>query len=381
MDFNLTNDQIRRREQAAEFARTELNTDVITRDHAGEFSRDLWKKCADFGFLGLCVPNQYGGSALSLLDTILTLEGLGYGSRDHGIAYGVNAQIWSVVECLVRFGTEQQKQRYLPGICGGELIGCYAMTEPDSGSDCFSLHASADKSKDGYVLNGTKQLVTFAPIADFALIFAKTDLTAGRWGVSTFIVDREIDGYLAAPVQHKMGLRTIPIGEIVLQDCSIPEQQRLGPEGSGASVFNTSQETERSCILASQLGAMQYQLEQTIEFARKRKQFGKSIGKFQSVSNRIVDMKLRLETSRLLLYKTAWLREQGDPNMLEAALTNLYLAECYVQSSLDAIRVRGGRGYLTENEIERDMRDSIAAPLYGGTSDIQRDIVARLLGL
>jgi hypothetical protein len=179
----------------------------------------------------------------------------------------------------------------------------------------------------------------------------------------------------------KMGLRTAPIGTITLKDCFIPEQNRVGNLGAGASMFNAILEYERACILASQIGAMEYQLERAIQYAQERKQFGKPIGKFQSVSNRITDMKMRLEIARLLLYKAAWHKQENKPSMLEAALANIYLGDAFVASSIDSVLVFGGRGYLTEYEIERDLRDAVGGPVYGGTSDIQRNIIARLLGL
>ena len=178
-----------------------------------------------------------------------------------------------------------------------------------------------------------------------------------------------------------MGLRTVPIGELEFKDCFIPEQNLLGPEGSGVGQSMSCLEWERCCILASQLGAMERQLEECLNYARKRKQFGKRIGKFQSVSNRIVEMRLRLETSRLLLYKVAWMKQNGQNAMLEAAMLKLHLSECFLESSLDDIRINGARGYLSEYEIERDLRDSIGGVIYAGTSDIQRNIVAGILGL
>jgi len=178
-----------------------------------------------------------------------------------------------------------------------------------------------------------------------------------------------------------MGLRTSPMGELILQDCFIPEENRLGPEGAGARIFNNSMEWERSCILAGNLGVMERQLETSIEYARERQQFGQPIGKFQSVANRIVDMKVRLETARLILYKVAWLKKMGKPAVMEAAMAKLYLSECFVQSGLDAIRTLGGYGYMTEFEVERNLRDAIGGTIYSGTSDIQRNIIARLLGL
>jgi alkylation response protein AidB-like acyl-CoA dehydrogenase len=178
-----------------------------------------------------------------------------------------------------------------------------------------------------------------------------------------------------------MGLRTSPMGELVLQDCFIPEENRLGAEGAGSRIFNHSMEWERSCILASHLGAMERQLEKSIQYARDRVQYNQPIGKFQSVANRIVDMKVRLETARLLLYKVAWLKKMGKSAVMEAAMAKLYLSECFVQSGLDAVRTLGGYGYMTEFEVERDLRDAIGGTIYSGTSDIQRNIIARLLGL
>jgi alkylation response protein AidB-like acyl-CoA dehydrogenase len=243
------------------------------------------------------------------------------------------------------------------------------------------LRTAATKKDGGYVLNGTKTLITLAPLADFAIVFATTDPELGKWGVSTFLVDRDTAGFEVSPDMGKLGLRTAPIGELVFEDCFVPEENRIGPEGAGASIFNSSQEWERAVILAGQLGAMQRQLEQAIQYSNERQQFGQSIGKFQSVSNRSADMTLRLEAARLLIYKVAWLKSVGKSVMLDAAIAKLYLSECYVESSLDAIRVHGGYGYMTEFEVERDLRDAIGGTFYGGTSDIQRNIIARLVGL
>jgi hypothetical protein len=338
-------------------------------------------KCAQIGIQGLAIPEEYGGAGADLLTAALVMEGLGYGCRDGGLTFGLNSQMWSVQPTILDFGSEGQKQEYLPGLCCGELIGAYGMTEPDSGSDAFSLRTTATKKDGGYVLNGTKTLVTFAPLADFAIVFATVDPELGKWGVSTFVVDKDTPGFQVSRCMEKMGLRTVPIGELVFEDCFIPEENRIGPEGAGSSIFNSSQEWERAVILASHLGVMERQLEQAIQYANDRRQFGQSIGKFQAVSNRIADMKVRLETARLLTYKVAWLKSLGKSVMLDAAIAKLYLSECFVESSLDVIRVHGGYGYMTEFEVERDLRDAIGGTLYGGTSDIQRNIIASLLGL
>jgi hypothetical protein len=201
------------------------------------------------------------------------------------------------------------------------------------------------------------------------------------WGITGFVVEKGTAGFSIGQNLDKMGLRTSPMAELVFQDCFIPSENRLGPEGAGANIFNHSMEWERSSILASHIGAMERQIEESIRYARERYQFGQPIGKFQSVANRIVDMKVRLETARLLLYKVAWLKKMGKPALMEAALAKLYLSESFVQSGMDAIRVHGSYGYMTEFEVERDLRDAIGGTLYSGTSDIQRNIIARLLGL
>jgi alkylation response protein AidB-like acyl-CoA dehydrogenase len=282
---------------------------------------------------------------------------------------------------IARFGTDDQRRRFLPGLCNGSLIGAHALTEPDAGSDAFSLTTRASRRGDHYVLTGTKCLVSLAPVADLMLVFAATDPSRGRWGISAFVVERGTPGLTATPMQHKMGLRTVPIGELHLDGCEIPARARLGPEGAGVGIATQSLEVERCCILASQLGAMDRQLQRVVEYARRRQQFGQPIGKFQSVSNRVADMKLRLETARLLLYKVAWLVQREQPAMMEAALLKLYLSEAFVESGIDAIRIHGGNGYLTASGVERDLRDAVGGVLYAGTSDIQRNIIARLLGL
>ncbi len=381
MDFSWSEEQLAFKEAVIKFAKNELNSGLIERDRQGEISLENWKKCADFGLLALAVPEEYGGAGEDITTTMLVMEGLGYACRDNGLIFAMNAQMWSVQHPILVFGSEEQKRKYLPGLCSGELIGAHGMSEPDSGSDAYSLRTRAERTEGGYILNGTKMFVTNAPFADLALIFASVDPSKGRGGIAVFLVDKDTTGYSVSRDIEKMGLRTSPMGEIVLQDCFVPEEQRLGAEGVGTSVFNSSMEWERSCILGSHVGAMERQLELCIKYARERRQFGQPIGKFQSVSNRIANMKVRLETARLILYKVAWLKQRGKSAVMEAALAKLYLSEAYVQSSLDAIRVHGGYGYMTEFEIERELRDSIGGTIYSGTSDIQRMIIARMLGL
>ena len=355
--------------------------DLSRRDHEGEFSREVWRRCSDLGILRWAVPADHGGRGHDVLSTVVLMEALGYACRDNGLTFGLGVQTWGIQTTLLQFGTPDQIQRYLPGLMRGELIGAYAINEAGSGSDAFGLDTTAVAEGEQYLLTGEKTHITFAPIADFAIVFAKTNPAAGRWGISAFVVDAQTPGFTAPRAEPYTGLRTVPFGRIRLDGCRVPKANLLGKEGSGASIFNASQSWERSLVLAPQLGAMQWQLEQAVAVARSRKRNGVAIGKHQAVAHRIADMKLRLEMARMLLYRTAWLRQTGQPNMMDAALTKIYLSEAFAESSLAAIAIHGGDGYAAGGQVERNLRDAIGGTIYGGTGDIQRNIVAALLGL
>ncbi len=383
MDFSWTQEQQNYKSKIIDFAKAHLNESVTERDAKLQFSREAWQKCADFGIHGLATPLAYGGykKEIDILTATLAMEGLGYGCIDNGLPFSLNAQMWTVQLPIAEFGTEAQKIKYLKKFTSGEWIGCHALTESNAGSDVFAMETTAEKVEGGYIINGNKRLITLGPIADVALIFCVTNAKLGKWGISGFILDKGTKGFTQGPNKAKMGLRTVPIGDLTFNDCFVPEENRLGAEGAGWSITTSSLEYDRGGILGSQLGAMERQLEETISFIKSRKQFGKSISEFQSVSNRIANMKLRLETSRLLLYKVAWLKSIGQSAMMEAALLKLQLSESFIESSLDAIRSHGGTGYLTENEVERNLRDAVGGVIYAGTSDIQRNIIANLLGV
>ncbi len=383
MNFSLTDEQQAYKEKVIEFAQNELNTSYSERDRDSVFSREDWEKCAKFGLQGLATPTAYGGSAdeVNILTATVAMEGFGYGCKDNGLAFGLNAQMWTVQFPIAQFGTESQKKKFLPKLAAGTWIGCHALTEPNAGSDVYSMETTATKVDGGYILNGSKRYITFAPISDVVLVFVKTNPKLGKWGMSAFLVEKGMEGFTAGPNRPKMGLRTVPFGDLFFEDCFVPDENLLGKEGAGWAITNSSLEHDRCTILAGQLGAMEYQLEETIKFVKDRKQFGQAISQFQSVSNRIANMKLRIETSRLLLYKVAWLKSQGTSTMMESALLKLHLSESFVDSSLDAIRNHGGHGYLSENEIERNLRDAVGGVIYAGTSDIQRNIISKLLGL
>jgi alkylation response protein AidB-like acyl-CoA dehydrogenase len=381
VDFALSAEQRELTEAAVAFARRELNQDLAKREDAGEFPRDAWRACAKFGIQGLPVPAELGGSGTDVLTTALVMEALGYGCQDNGLLFSLNAQLWSVELPLVIFGSPAQQQAYLPGMVSGDIIGGHAMTEPDTGSDALHMRARAERRGDHYLLNGSKQYITNAPVSDVLLVYASAGGSTGLAGLSAFLVDASTPGLSVSSSFEKMGLRTSPMGEIALTDCLVPAESRLGPEGAGMAIFNSSMEWERSCLFASAAGAMRRQLDECVAYARTREQFGQPIGKFQGVADKLADMYVRLEAARLLIYRTAWLKQQGRSAPAEAAAAKLFTSEAWVRSSQDAIQTHGALGYMKEAGIERDLRDAIASTIYSGTSEIQRVLLAKMLGL
>ena len=364
-----------------EFAQRELNDDLDRRDHEAEFSREAWVKCAAIGLQGLPVPTEYGGAGAGATTIAAALEGLGYGCADNGLIFGLNAQMWACELPIVTFASEEQKRRYLPGLCDGSLIGAHAMTEPGSGSDAFSMATTAVPTAGGWVLNGSKTFATNAPEADVFVVFATTDRSLGFAGLSAFLIDRGAPGLTIGRPLSKMGLRTSHMSEVFLADCEVPADGLLASAGAGMAIFNTAMRWERGLILAAAVGTMRRQLERCVSYARERAQFGQPIAGFQAVSHPIAEMKLRLESARLILYRMAQLLDDRAATDLDAALTKLHLSECLVESSVAALQIHGGYGYMTEYGLERDVRDALASRLYSGTSEMQRNVIARHLGL
>ncbi len=381
MDFKWSKDQQALREAVVELAQAELNEGLHERDEREEFNRGGWNKLAAFGIHGLPIPAEYGGMGLDALTTVGVLERLGYGCRDNGLIFSINAHMWTVGMPLLAFGTDEQKARFLPKLCAGELVGANAMSEHESGSDAYSLTTTAENRGDHYLLNGSKTWVTNGPIADLIVVFATVDRDKGPNGVTGFLVEKGAKGLSVGGKLRKMGIRTSPMCEVFFDDCEVPVENRLGREGAGKNLFTHSMTWERACILASAVGSMERLLETSIAYARQRKQFGQSIGKFQMVQSRVVDMKLRLEAARSALYRAAAQRDSGKSIFLEAALAKLQISESWVRCAEDALQIHGGYGYMRESEIEMELRDAVGSRIYSGTSEIQRSIIASLLGL
>jgi alkylation response protein AidB-like acyl-CoA dehydrogenase len=381
VSLELSAEQQTLQQSAVAFARESLVSDMVARDRDASFDRDAWRRCADFGVLGMPIPQDYGGLGLGLTDLLAVMEGLGQGTRDQGLLFSLNAHLWTNSIPILIYGNDEQRKKYLPPLCDGSLIGANAASEPDAGSDVFAMRTRATRDGDSYVLNGAKTFVTNAPVADLFVAYATVNPALGSMGVTGFIIERDTPGLTISHKLDKMGLRTSPMAEVIFDNCRVPASQRLGREGRGVAVFECSMEWERGCILAGCLGVMSRQLKDCIAHARTRKQFGKAIGKFQSVANRLVDMRVRLDTCRPLVYRIGALKDKGQDATTEAAIAKLYVSECYVKSCLDAVQIFGGYGYMTEQQVERDLRDSVSSTLYSGTTEIQRNIIAKGLGL
>jgi L-prolyl-PCP dehydrogenase len=361
--------------------RTKLGPLLSSRGLDEPFTRDEWKACGDVGLLGLCVPQQYGGSGFDCLTTALAMEAFGYACRDMGLVFAVGAHLFACAIPVRDFGVEGLKAALLPRLCSGELIGANGATEKGSGSDIFSMSAAAEHTESGYLLSGVKTFVSNASLADVFVFYANTNRRAGCLGTSAFLVDRSSQGLSVSEPFKKMGLNSVSVAAVHLDDCRIPENRLLGKEGLGRTVFGRSMNWERTCLFAGYVGMMQCQLEAVSERAGNRRQFGHSIARFQAVSHKIVDMKMRLEAARLLLYRACWVLDTGHAADIEVSLAKLAISEAAVSSSTDAIQLFGGIGYLTDSGIERNLRDAVGSTIASGTSNIHREVIARGLGL
>ena len=382
MDFGLSEEQGQLRDETIEFARNELSDDVAQRDREQRFAHDLWRKCGERKLQGLCIPENLGGRGFCPQSTAVALEALGYGCSDSGLVFSLSAHLLSCVVPIWKHGSDEQQKRLLPGLCNGSTIAVNAMSEPQAGSDAFAMETTAMPDGDGFRIRGIKTFATNGPIADVALVYALTDRDKGYFGgVTAFLVEKEADGYRAGANMEKVGLRTVPFSELHFDDVYVPPEAVLGRVGGGAQMFAQSMDWERTLLFAGHVGTMQRLLEQAVEHARTRKQFGQSIGKFQAVSHRIADMKVRLEAARLLVYSAASKLEQSKSVSLDAAIAKLFVSESLVQTALETLQVFGAYGIRTDTQVERALRDSAGSTIYSGTSEMQRNIISKWLGL
>ena len=382
MDLDWSAEQLELRADTVAFARAKLNHDVEGDDRAGRFPTEKWNELASWGFFRLAVSEELGGAGLDRMTALLVTEGLGEGCLDGGLVFSAVVQAWVIVPVLLRFGTEQQKGRHLPGLMSGSTIGALAITESDSGSDAFAMRTRAERAEDGgWRLHGSKTFATNGPIADLIVCFAMTSAGGSLGGTSAFLLPTDQEGVVLGPPMETQGLRTAPIGEVALNDVWLATDAVLGREGFGLGIFNEAMEWERSFAMAPYVGVLVRQLENACRYARERQAFGSRISSFQAVADTLVEMRLRLETARLLLYQAAWAKANGKPALAQTAMAKLWVSECAVASSLDAIQLHGGYGYVSETGVERDLRNAVGARIHSGTSQMQRVIIARSMTL
>jgi len=382
MELSFTTEQKLIQENIIRFAQKELNQNILERDRNQQFLPELWKKCAEQKLTGLPVEEKLGGAELDPITTILALEALGYGSDDGGLNFSICAHLLACVVPVWKYGSENQKKKYLPDLCGGKKIAVNAMTESESGSDVFNIKTTAKKQENGYVINGTKTFCSNGPVGDLILVYAITDENKGyHGGITAFLISKDNKGFKVGQQFEKMGLRSSSISELIFENVFVSEEDILGGVGGGAIVFSHSMEWERTGIAACHVGTMRKLLEKSIEYAQTRKSGQEPIGKKQVVAHRIANMKVQLEAATLLTYKAALGLEKNKENMIHAASAKLFVSEAFVASAMDTLQIFGGNGYMTEYGIERIVRDALGSTIYSGTSDIQRNIISRLLGL
>jgi alkylation response protein AidB-like acyl-CoA dehydrogenase len=380
--MELTDLQRERVQTTLQFARTRLSPGAREREAAGTFDRKLWDEAAAFGLCGLPIPTEWGGSGLDAYDTMLVVEALGKGCDDGGLVFSLCAHMFASAVPIWRSRSTAHHEKYLADIAAGRVLCANGTSEPDAGSDVYAMKTTAKKTGDGhYVLDGTKCFITNAPVADVFLLYAVTAPGKGFFGISAFLVPSGTPGLRVAPEHAKTGLRTSPWGTIYLDGCKIPESALVAREGSGAALFAESMVWERACLFAYYLGAMDRTLERCVEHVKARSQFGHKLASYQSVTSRLVDMKLRLEAGRLLVYRAGELHRAGKRCDEAVALSKLWISEAAVQSGLDAIQIFGGSGMATDTGVDALLRDALPARVFSGTSEMQRLIIAKRMGI
>lgn len=373
MNFNYEEEQNLYREEIISFARKNLNE----KKNLEGFSAEMWKKTSEMGLLGLTVSEEYGGMGESYETAAIVIEALGYGCINNGFVFVINNHIWVAQNLIFLYGSCYLKEKYLRDMVKGTKIGAFALTECDSGSDACNMKTRAVKSGDNYILNGSKMFISNGTIADLFIVFAVTDTEQ----IIAFAVDKTLNGVKVGREIEKMGLDSCPICELTLENCEISKENLLGSESTGKMILMSALEWERCYEFAPHVGAMQRVMEQCITYAGSRKQFQKSISEFQGISHKIADMKKNLELARLMLYKIAWLKDQGRSAYTETAVFKVFVSESYIQACRDALQIHGAYGYTKEYDVERELRDALACSIYSGTNEVQKNTIFQMINM
>ncbi len=377
MDFDLNDEQRLVRETARAFTDGEIVERARENDRNEHFDTELVKKIAAQGYLGAIVPREYGGAGLDYLTYGLIVEEVGRGCSAMRTVISVQTSL--VCSAILRWGTEEQKQHYLPKLCSGEWLGCFGLTEPDTGSDAANQKTRARKTDDGWVINGSKMFISMADYAKVALIFAQTDPEQGHRGVACFLVDTDQPGFQPQPIHHKLGLRGSDTAAISLDDVAASDEAMLGGIGDGFKVAMSSLDSGRFSVASGCVGICQGSLDASVKYSKERIQFGRPIASFQLVQEMLTDIALHTESARMLVWRSAFLKDNGRPNTTETSMAKLYATEAAVHCANQAIQVHGGSGYVDDYPVERYLRDVRVTTLYEGTSQIQKLIIGRAL--
>lgn len=382
MDFALTDEQKMIQEAAREFAQNEIAPVAARYDLSGEFPRDTIRQAGELGFMGIEVPETYGGAGLDAVSYVLMMIEIAAADAAHSTIVSVNNSLFGVP--FLEFGTEEQKQKFLRPVASGEVNGAYALTEPQSGSDAATMRTRAVRSADGksYTITGKKSWITSGPVAKYMVVFAQTQDDAGNaLGISAFVVDSAEPGFICGKMEPKLGIRASATCEIELENYVCPVENRIGDEGKGFRIAMTVLDSGRLGIAAQSVGIAQAAYDAALAYSREREAFGVPIGTFQAIQGKIADMKMRLEAARLLTLNAAWSKEQskttGARNTLQASIAKLYASEAAMFITHQALQIHGGMGYSKELPLERYFRDAKITEIYEGTSEIQRMVIAR----
>jgi len=374
MSFELTPQQEMVRASTAEFVDGEILPNISRLDREHVLSREIINGMAGLGVLGAPIPEGYGGGGLDFVATALICEEIERGDGAFRTLLSVHVGLNSLT--LLQFGTEEQKQRYLVPQARGEKIACFGLTEPGAGSDVVAIESTARREGDRYILNGQKTWISYAGAADHFMVFAKTDKEAGHRGISAFLLERSMSGIETRDIEHKLGVWAGSTGEIFMSDVEVPAENRLGEEGEGFKVAMYALDMGRFTVAAGALGTIRAALDASVTYANQRNTFGKPIGRYQFVQDKIAEMARGLETSRLLVYKAAWLKNKGVRNTLETSLAKWHATECAFDAANAAVQIHGAYGYSAEYPVERLFRNARAPLLYEGTSEIHKMIQA-----
>lgn len=377
MKFELTDEQKMLQSMVRDFAVNEVEPTAAERDEEERFDREIFDKMAELGLTGIPWPEEYGGSGMDYVSYVIAVEELSRVCASTGVTLSAHVSLASWP--IYKYGTEEQKQKYLRRLAEGSAIGAFALSEPGAGSDVASMKMTAKKDGDDYVLNGNKVWITNGGVADIYVVFAKTDLDAKHRGISAFIVEKGTEGFSFGKKEKKLGIRSSPTTELIFENCRIPKENLLGEEGEGFKIAMTTLDGGRSGIAAQAVGIAQGALDAAITYAKEREQFGKPIAHQQGISFKLTDMATEVEAARLLTYRAAWLESQGLPYGEASAMAKLFAGDTAMRVTVEAVQIFGGYGYTKDYPVERYMRDAKITQIYEGTNEIQRLVIGRAL--